>query len=271
MKKTSEMRGPARRAASALASLVLSASLLLCTEARAGISLARPEAAVGQWDLSLQDSNRTCRVTLQPSEASGGRGVAMPAGCRRALPILVGVDAWRLAADDRLDLADRSGRPVLDFASAGDETLSPAGHKARPIASSRSRARAEGSPPAGEAAATASPEPIRIAAKASATHSTATAGEAAGRYSILRAGDKDTGCMLTLDSKTKARSGNKASLAPGCRDQGIVIFDPVAWQIVGGRLVLTARKGHSTHLDQQSDGTWTKDPKEGASLSLKKM
>jgi len=259
MKKTSEMRGPARRAASALTSLVLSASLLFCAEARAGISSTRPEAAVGQWDLSLQDSNRTCRVTLQPSEANGGRGVAMPAGCRRALPILVGVDAWRLAANDRLDLADRTGRPVLDFASAGDETFiasGPQGETYRLVA-------VENAAP--------SPEPIRIAAKASATHSTATASEAAGRYSVLRAGDKDTGCMLTLDSKTKARSGNKASLAPGCRDQGIVVFDPVAWQIVGGRLVLTARKGHSTHLDQQSDGTWTKDPKEGASLSLKKM
>ncbi len=77
--------------------------------------------------------------------------------------------------------------------------------------------------------------------------------------------------MLTLDDKAKAKGGDKASLAPGCRDQGIVIFDPVAWQIVNGRLVLTARKGHSTHLDQQPDGVWLKDPKEGKSLSLKKQ
>ncbi len=130
---------------------------------------------------------------------------------------------------------------------------------------------------AGAPAATAAPDdsvapkPIKLAAKAKATGGTTTPSETAGRYSVLREGGKDTGCMVTLDAKAAARGGNKASLAPGCRDQGIVIFDPVGWQITGGRLVLTARKGHSTHLDQQSDGTWLKDPKEGKSLGLKKM
>ena len=93
----------------------------------------------------------------------------------------------------------------------------------------------------------------------------------AGRYSILRDGGKDTGCMLTLAAQAKERGSAKVSLAPGCRDQGIVIFDPVAWQIAGGRLVLTARKGHKTHLDAQPDGTWKKDPKEGKALILKKL
>ena len=95
--------------------------------------------------------------------------------------------------------------------------------------------------------------------------------DAAGRYSILRDGGKVTGCMLTLNSRGKARGRETASLAPGCRDQGIVIFDPAGWQIVNGRLVLTARKGHKTYLDAQPDGTWKKDPKEGKSLTLKKL
>jgi hypothetical protein len=115
------------------------------------------------------------------------------------------------------------------------------------------------------------PGAIRLAAKAAAAHAPAASSDIAGRYSVLRDAGKDTGCMVTLSDKGGGRGGNKASLAPGCRDQGIVIFDPVGWQITGGRLVLTARKGHSTHLDQQTDGTWLKDPKEGKSLGLKKM
>ncbi|HEY8032500.1 MAG TPA: AprI/Inh family metalloprotease inhibitor [Methylocella sp.] len=95
--------------------------------------------------------------------------------------------------------------------------------------------------------------------------------DAAGRYVILRDGGKDTGCMLTLESQGKAPGRKKASLAPGCRDQGIVIFDPAGWQIVNGRLMLIARKGHKTSLDAQADGTWKKDPKEGKSLTLKKL
>jgi hypothetical protein len=95
--------------------------------------------------------------------------------------------------------------------------------------------------------------------------------DAAGRYSILREGGKDTGCMLTLDTKSNVRGKGKASLAPGCRDQGIVVFDPSGWEMAADRLVLVARKGHKAHLDRQPDGTWKKDPAEGKALSLKKL
>jgi hypothetical protein len=115
------------------------------------------------------------------------------------------------------------------------------------------------------------PAPIALAAKANAPGSAVRASDVAGRYTIFREGDKDTGCMLTLDDKAKVKGGNRATLAPACRDQGLVIFDPVAWRIVNDHLVLRARKGHTTSLDLEADGTWAKDPKEGKSLSLKKQ
>jgi hypothetical protein len=112
---------------------------------------------------------------------------------------------------------------------------------------------------------------FQVAAPAPSAGTTVRPGDIPGRYYIYRDGGKDTGCMLTLDDKIRVKGGNRAVLAPACRDQGIVIFDPAAWALVGGRLVLTARKGHATHLDHQADGSWLKDPKEGKSLSLKKM
>ncbi len=75
------------------------------------------------------------------------------------------------------------------------------------------------------------------------------AGEVAGRYSILRAEDKDTGCMLTLDTRGRGPGGFKAQLAPACRDNGVVIFDPVGWSLDRGRLALVARKGHKTYFE----------------------
>jgi hypothetical protein len=60
----------------------------------------------------------------------------------------------------------------------------------------------------------------------------ASSTDASGRYSILREGDKDTGCMLTLDARTRGRAGLKAQLAPACRDNGVVIFDPVGWDCI---------------------------------------
>ena len=87
--------------------------------------------------------------------------------------------------------------------------------------------------------------------------------DVAGRYAVLREAGRDTGCMVTLDASSEA------FLAPACRDQGIVIFDPVGWRIIGGRLTLTARKGHTTQLDLQPDGTWLKDAQQGKSLAAK--
>lgn len=93
----------------------------------------------------------------------------------------------------------------------------------------------------------------------------AMAGDISGRYSVLRETDKDTGCMLTL------RPGAKAQLAPACRDNGVVIFDPIGWTVDHGRLVLTARKGHKAHFDKDAEGVWRRDGQEGKALALKPM
>lgn len=93
----------------------------------------------------------------------------------------------------------------------------------------------------------------------------------AGRYAILRADDKDTGCMLTLDERARGPGGFRALLAPACRDQGIVIFDPVGWSLERGRLALTARKGHKAYFDREDDGVWRRDAKEGKPLALKRI
>lgn len=87
------------------------------------------------------------------------------------------------------------------------------------------------------------------------------AGDVAGRYSVLR-DEKDTGCMLTL------MGGGRAQLAPACRDNGIVVFDPVKWALEHGQLALTARKGHKAHFEKDAAGVWRRDAKEGGKSAL---
>lgn len=89
----------------------------------------------------------------------------------------------------------------------------------------------------------------------------AAGGDIAGRYSVLR-DDKDTGCMLTL------LGGGKAQLAPACRDNGIVVFDPVRWAMDRGRLALTARKGHKALFEKDDAGVWRRDAKESGKSPL---
>ena len=138
---------------------------------------------------------------------------------------------------------DESGAPGFDVVQAAEPSQKPAA-----------------STPANK------PAPPKPSSAASAMKPA----DVAARYSIERQGGKDADCLLILDDQTKAPGGYKATLAPGCRDQGIMIFDPVGWRLAAGRLVLTARRGFTTHLDLQSDGTWQKDPSEGKTLLLKK-
>jgi hypothetical protein len=228
---------------------------------------ARVHGAAGSWDISLNDTSRKCRLVLRADPTSKAYALAMPAGCRRALPILANVDSWT-AAPAELSLMDDSGKPVLEFTAAKDaSTLSakgPEGETYNLVAATQG--------PHVELTTVAQAASTTPAAAPAAAPAAPNAADIPGRYDILRAGGKDTNCMLTLDGKAKGpKGGKKAILAPACRDQGIVIFDPAGWRFENGRLTLTAKKGHETHLDLQADGTWLKDPKEGAVLVLKKM
>jgi hypothetical protein len=261
--------------------VVLAFSLTLMAQASAAVDLTSVEKFAGQWDLSLNDTNRRCRLVLRPEQVGPGLALGMPAGCRRAMPLLSEVGGWTLQPGDHLTFADAKGKEVLAFLPNGEGPLlakGPEGETYRLISAETS---AQGLrftdlpalPVPGFETPAPAPPPLVVAATTTpGAASSAKPDEIAGRYSVLREGGKDTGCMLTLDAKARGlKGGNKALLAPACRDQGIIIFDPVGWTIEKGRLKLTARKGHHALFEQKGDGTWEKDPKEGKALGLKKM
>ncbi|MGO9673730.1 MAG: AprI/Inh family metalloprotease inhibitor [Methylocella sp.] len=249
----------------------LSAAFILALGLGAGpraaaLTLDGPEAAVGQWELSLSTGPHSCRLALRGERVAGGFYVGMPAGCRRALPVLSNVVAWILPGDNRLDLADAYGKPLLDFTVSDGARLAATGPQGETYRLTFvAGAPAPANLPAARLNDPAAPEIAN--ARVAAPRVILRPADVAGRYAVLREAGRDTGCMVTLDSSSKA------FLAPACRDQGIVIFDPTAWRIVGGRLVLVARKGHTAQLDFQPDGTWLKDAKDkdAKSLTLKKF
>jgi len=226
----------------------------------AALTLDGPEAAIGQWDLSASPGAHSCRLTLRGERVAGGFFVGMPPGCRRALPGLASVVAWSLPDNSHLDLADAYGKSQLFFALSEGGRLAAAGAQGEAYVLTF----VEGAPPPGNLPAAAVPQQV-AAAKIVPPRVAQRPGDVAGRYAVLREAGRDTGCMVTLDVS------GKAFLAPACRDQGIVIFDPTAWRLVGGRLALVARKGHSAQFDLQPDGTWLKDAKDAKSLALKKI
>ena len=221
--------------------------------------LSSVERASGVWELSRDAGARKCSIQLRSDASAAGNGLGMPAGCRHSMPAVSQVAAWKLASADRIDLLSQSGVAILTFsAQKTGLTATGPGGEAYVLMAANDVAQGAARPAAQTAAPAQSGPPVRPA-------------EIPGRYSVLRDGTKDTGCMLTLDSAARG-GGARAQLAPACRDNGGVVCDPQSWAYAGGKLRLTARKGHSAVFDRAPDGTWQKDPKEGGKpLGFRKM
>ena len=246
-------------------------------------SARQPADLAGTWELSFDKTGSVCRVLLRADKSDkGDYFLGMPTACRHAMPGIAAVGRWSMPDDGHVVLGDPGGASLMTLAASGDGFASsgPVGTFAlRPAANGRAAVTA-GPVPAepGAAATAAAPEEgaavlQTIASRRSRTEAAEPAEareDLAGRYAVMRE-KRDTGCMITLD-RSRASGGDRAQLAPGCRDQGIVIFDPAAWQLVKGELVLTAKAGHKTKLEKQAEGQWAKDPKEGGKpLGLKKL
>lgn len=295
--ETPGMRQLLRRRPRTLAILGLFAILL---PGRAVPAPALPPAvahAAGSWDLSFERGNRRCRLVLRGEPVDDGFAVAMPAGCHKAFPGIAAVTSWVPGEGEHVVLKDDSGFAVFDFAPSGgmpsltatsgegdvyaltptspalQDELRAAGQDAvapparPPVVSEPAAAEGvlvdTGSGAKARVPRKAEPEPAPLLPPA-------TPETVAGNYAVLRQ-DRDTGCMVTLEPG-RASGGLRARLAPACRDQGIVIFDPVAWQLArGSELVLTARKGHTTALTRRDGKTWANSPPHGAALVLKRL
>ena len=121
--------GPGRLSCLGIASL----SFLLAAQASAAIDLSSVQNVSGAWEISLRDTERRCTFVLRQENINSGKAIAMPAGCRRALPALADVGSWILSSQQKaITLADTDGLPVLSFAPQSEGSLIATGPIASP-------------------------------------------------------------------------------------------------------------------------------------------
>jgi hypothetical protein len=219
-------------------------------------------ALAGGWDLTSQNGQRKCRLTLRTNEAKGGRAIGFPPTCRRTLPALARVAAWSVSADGFVALNDADGKPVLAFeddAAALKLKASLDGVDYQMDALGRSRRFVER--PLAPLPPRASFDPARAPPRESIP----------GLYGVAR-GDGVEICRINLGTDPGAADGRFLARFPvRCRDRGLQVFDAVAWRYTGGRIHLIARRGHEMSLVNVGAGEWRKDPPGGSELFLKRV
>jgi hypothetical protein len=262
------------------------AALAFSGAAQAASQVDLTRALSGAWELANPKASRSCRLTLGADPVAGGHQVGAPPACRIAVPLLVQVSAWTINEDKSISLVDSAGKSVIDFrtsggnghfaAKAGQET-----YVLSPLVGTRDADRT------GSIAAALAPvagpvpsaKPGQKQAAAGAAPAAATAAELpplrsdalVGLYGVAREKNKPI-CSLDLAATPIKKTGTfAAKLSGGCIDPGLKVFDPIAWRIDKGHLVLIARKGHEQGFAQGADGVFTKDPPSGAQLFLRKQ
>ena len=190
--------------------------------------------AVGSWEISNADRDRTCIVVFKADPTPGGYKLDFDkTACTVAFPPLNDVAAWNLVADDSVRLLDAKGKTVFEFNEVENgmyESLRPG----QPLTF------------------------LQNAAAAAATTAVHSTDELAGDWRFVR-GTGATICTVTLTKTAAGKDDFALKLNPGC-DATVTRFAPSSWQIDHGELVLKSAKGQTWRFEESDASTWQRIP-----------
>lgn len=201
--------------------------------AQAPPSTEATKSAVGSWELSNADRDRTCALTLKGTVAPGGLALEWDGKCAALFPFTKDVTAWTIGAREAMQLLDPKGKPLLELTEV------------------------EGGLYEGERTG----EGILFLQSVGSAAGERTAAQMTGEWSFARAGKPV--CQVTLTDQPAARPAPADSFAvtvkAGC-DTAVARFAPAAWQIDRGQLVLTPKAGEPWRFEEADAVTWRRIP-----------
>jgi Protease inhibitor Inh len=220
----------------------------------------------GPWDIAVPKNNLKCRIQLNVSGRPPNANVGMPAPCRKSFGTMGTIQYWELTGKGEVRFLGPKGEKVAEFSRADAGLL-----KTRVGTNDFTMEPVSGRYPSQERIAGVDAAVNRLNQPQAETPETPAA--TAGRYSLLRANNADTGCVLLLDRSLPGNvpKSGKASIERGCQDKGLEVFDPAGWLVERDRLFLYARKGHRMGFNIERNGQLVKDPPQGSPLSARKL
>jgi hypothetical protein len=195
-------------------------------------------AMLGAWEFSDADHNRICRFTFRGEPASGGRRLDVDKSCGSLFPSTKNISGWALNSYGDLSLLDSHGGAVIELTQVESgmyDGFSPG--EGRYVLQ------------------TAASAPVHLTE------------DMVGDWAIMRGAGKPI-CTLTLaNSPVNSPSGALTlRLGAGC-DPLVTRFNPNAWRMDQGELVLLSPRGQSWQFVETEPDTWQRVP-ESADMIL---
>jgi hypothetical protein len=195
-------------------------------------------AMLGAWEFSDADHNRICHFTFRGESASGGHRLDVDKSCVSLFPSTKNISGWALNNYGDLSLLDSHGEAVVELSQVESgmyDGFSPG--EGRYVLQ------------------TAASAPVHVAE------------DMIGDWAIMRGTGKPI-CTLTLaNSPVNSPSGALTlRLKAGC-DPLVTRFNPSAWRVDQGELVLLSPRGQSWQFVETDPDIWQRVP-ESADLIL---
>jgi hypothetical protein len=184
----------------------------------------------GAWEFSNADHDKICRFNFRTDAATGGGKLDVDKNCPNLFPSTKDIVAWAKDNYGSLRLLDAQGNAVIELTEVESgmfDGFTP--EEGRYI--------------------------LQTAAAATPARSTA---DLAGDWGVSRGTGKPI-CVLTLANTQAGNDVLALKIKPGC-DATVTRFNPVAWRLEEGELVLLSPRGQSWQFEEADANTWQRVP-----------
>jgi hypothetical protein len=184
----------------------------------------------GAWEFSNADHDKICHFTFRTDAVTGGSKLDVDKNCPNLFPSTKDIVAWARDNYGSLRLLDAQGNAVIELTEVESGMF-------------------DGFTPE---------EGRYILQTAAATAPTRSAADLTGDWGVSRGTGKPI-CVITLANSQAGNDVLALKIKPGC-DATVTQFNPVAWRMEEGELVLLSPRGQSWQFEETDTNTWQRVP-----------
>jgi hypothetical protein len=187
-------------------------------------------ALVGTWEFSNADHDKICHFNFRTDAVTGGYRLDIDKNCPNLFPSTKDMAGWAIDNYGSLRLIDARGNSVVELTEVENGMYDGF-----------------------------TPEEGRYILQSAAAAPMRSADDMVGDWAVARGTGKPN-CTLTLSKNQAGPDALVLKIKPGCGNALVTRFNPVAWRMDEGDLVLLSPRGESWQFEETDTNSWQRVP-----------